>query len=465
MGKSKIHFVGIGGFSMSGLAFALAKLGYIVTGSDIRLNSRIAWLKENGIVINIGHDPALIQGVDVVVYNTEIPKNNIELVAAYSSGIKVIHRSEVLAWFMNRGKSIAVSGSHGKTTTTGMIAYILMAAGFDPTVLIGGESSSFKGTARLGEGQYVVAEVDDSDGSFLLCYPNVTVLTNFEPEHLEYYNYSISRLTTAYKQFITQLSPDGLLIACADNQLSLEIAREQIIQKGGSNVVLFGVSEEADWRAYNIENRLSGSKFKVLKNNKSIGEVHLKVPGKHNVINSLAALAIGDYLGLSFKAMSNYLSEFRNCERRLQLISDSKDIMVVDDYCHHPTEIRTALITVRETMDLRPLNSRGKIIGIFSPRSYVLSPEELISFVNAFDEVDLLIIKNIRLLVEGALFHDVTEERLVQQFVSHGKEIKLLENDIEIIDFVKGNLRTNDLVITMGAEDMGELANKLIKSL
>lgn len=350
----RFHFIGIGGYGMSGIAQVLFELGYNVKGSDIKQSDITERLSRLGISISIGHKPDNINDSTVIVVSSAIHSDNPELIEARRRNLTVLQRGDMLAYLMSQKKSIGVAGAHGKTTVTSMIGIIMEVGGVSPTIIVGGEASDIGGTAKLGRGDFLVAETDESDGSFLKLYPNIEVITNVDNDHLDYYK-SIENIKNAFVQFISQAR--DLVFVCGDDPFlrELKIDKEKIT---------YGLDEGNIYSARNIELNPDGSKFEVLKKGNPIGSVQLSIPGEHNVRNSLGAISVADSLGIPFEAITLGLKSFRGVRRRLQVCDCIGETIIVEDYAHHPTEIKASLESVRL------LANGKKLILVFQPHRY-----------------------------------------------------------------------------------------------
>lgn len=483
----RVHFIGIGGYGMSGLARVLLETGYAVTGSDARRSDRTALLERLGATVYIGHDPAHVRGAGVVVYSTDVPPDNPELVAARAAGVAVVHRSEVLAELVNGREGIAVTGTHGKTTTTAMIATVLEEAGLDPTVLVGGEVERFGGTAKVGRGPHVVAEADESDGSFVRYRPRIAVVTNVEPEHLEHYGGDFQNVIRAYRRFLAQVRPGGAVVACTDDPRVAALAAEVAPKPGtgaaerpggnpGVTVVRYGlgppaaagaagaeerVAERAraerelpDWTATGVQIRPEGPSFTAVHRGVPRGEVRLAVPGLHNVQNALAALAVGEVLGVPFARAAAALERYRGARRRFQVLAEVGGIRVVDDYAHHPTEVRATLRAARDVVA-----GRGRVIAIFQPHRYTRTASLMDEFGTAFGDADILVLTEIYSPPGERPIPGVSGRVLAERIRAGGRsDVHLLTDPDEIVSFLLREARPGDLVITLGAGDIGQVA-------
>lgn len=459
-----MHFIGIGGYGMSGLALVLLKTGYTVTGSDARYNERIARLERAGATVWIGHDPAHVVKADLVVYTTDLPADNPELLAARQAGIRVLHRSEVLAVFINRQAGIAVTGTHGKTTTTSMVALILTAAGLDPTAIIGGDLDAFGGNARVGQGPHVVAEADESDGSFLRYFPSLAVVTNLEPEHLEHYDHQFDNVLAAFRQFLGQVKGDGVVVACADDANVLALARELLGRPGAPRVLFYGLGAGAAWTARDIRPLVGGSTFVALRGGQPLGEVRLAVPGRHNVLNALAAMAAADALGVGFADMVRALAGFRGAKRRFQVVGEAGGVTVVDDYAHHPTEIRATLAAAREALAAR--GGPGRVLAVFQPQRYTRTANLMAEFTACFGDADVLVLTEIYSPAGEKPIPGVSSAVLAAGIAAReGRPVHLLSDKDEIVRFLLAQVQPGDVVLTMGAGDIWQVARDFARCL
>lgn len=456
----KVHFIGIGGYGVSGLAMVLCKLGVSVSGSDVSASARTAKLTAAGADVHIGaHDAAFVDGAEVVVYSTQVPDDNPELMAARAKGLRVLHRSELLAEFINNQSGIAVAGTHGKTTTTSMIALLLERGGLDPTVLVGGEMEAIGGTGKAGHGPWVVAEADESDRSFLRYTPTVAVVTNVEAEHLEYWEGSFERIKEGFRQYLSQVKPEGLAVLCGDDPTLLQLGQEMTARPGAAKVVFYGTFPGATWQARNIHPWERGIAYDCYKEGQFLGDVRLPVPGRHNALNSLGAIAAGDHAGLAFAQMRETLASFGNAKRRFQVWGEVDDILVVDDYAHHPTEIRATLAAARERAGRR-------VITVFQPQRYSRTHWLMDQFAEAFGDADLLVLTKIYSPPGEQPIPGVSSETLAARIEANtGRKVHLLTEKQEILRFLLENVKQGDTVLTMGAGDIWKVAQQLVSEL
>ncbi|MFA4967904.1 MAG: UDP-N-acetylmuramate--L-alanine ligase [Candidatus Margulisiibacteriota bacterium] len=448
-----IHLIGIGGCGVSAIGKILYQIGYKVSGSDIKENSNTMRLKDLGVKVFIGHNASHIREADLVVYSSAVSIDNSELAAALSSKIPVSKRAEMLSFIMNRFKKrVAVAGTHGKTTTTSMIAKILYDGGLDPTFMIGGETDYIDGNARLGKGDYAVAEADESDGSFLELNPNISIVTNIEPDHMEYFG-TEEKLLQVFEEFINKLADDGLLIIGIDNP-----ANRNLLPKIKRNKITYGFSEDADIRAGNITFSGSGSKFEVYQNGKLLGEAGLSVPGEQNVSNSLAAIAVGLEAGLSFNTIASLLQSFVGAKRRFQVLGEVMDVMVVDDYAHHPTEIKATLKAAKSAWD-----GDKRIIAVFQPHRYTRTFHLAAQFYDAFVDADLVILTDIYSAGEAPIPN--VDGRMIAKEVEKQKEVIYIPRKERIAEQIVKLAKPNDVVIIMGAGDINTIGKEILTRL
>jgi UDP-N-acetylmuramate--alanine ligase len=455
----RVHFVGIGGYGMSAIARVLIDLGYKVTGSDVAMNDLAQKLVERGAVVYIGHDAKHVAGSDLVVYSTSIPKDNPEVVAAQASGIPVLHRSQMLARILNERTGVAVAGAHGKTTTTSMIAHVLEECGVDPTFIIGGELLNAGTNAKAGKSDIVVAEADESDGSFLEYRPVYEVVTNIEPDHLEHFGGDFNNLKRAYAQFLSHLKPGGKAILCLDDPTVREM-----LTAVSETVITYAIHpsfvDQADFCARSIVCGDRRTQCEVYRRGELLGELTLHVPGKHNVANALAAIIVCLEAGLSFEAVAQALGTFRGAKRRFQIIGEARDILVVDDYAHHPTEIMATLNGARA--------SGRRVIAVFQPQRFTRTYFLMDEFSRAFKEADEVIITDIYSPAGEEKIEGVTAEALVEKIRTNSHpRAQYIPTKEQVQEHLVNALRPGDMVLTMGAGDIWKsaywLVDKLVK--
>ena len=454
-GKAKhIHFVGIGGIGMSGIAELLINLGYEVSGSDIQDSPVTARLARLGGKIYQGHKGENIGEADVVVYSSAVADDNPEIIQARESYIPVIPRAEMLAELMRLKYGVAVAGAHGKTTTTSMIASILTSGDLDPTVVIGGRLDIWGGSnAKLGQGDILVAETDESDGSFMALSPTIAVVTNMDYEHMDYYG-DMDAIREAFINFINKIPFYGLAIICLDNE---EI--QAIIPYLRKRYMTYGTNSQADLRATNVERDGLEVSFEVLYHNDSLGRVQVGMPGNHNVLNALAAIAVGQELDVQTRDIREGLKTLGGLARRFQVKGEKDHILLVDDYGHHPTEITAVLETAKECWPEK------RLVVVFQPHRYTRTKALYDRFTFCFNQADLLIVAPIYPAGESPI-EGVDAEWLCQGIKEHGhKEVHLCHHQDEIFKVLLRLIKPGDLVMTLGAGDIYHVGEELLKKL
>jgi UDP-N-acetylmuramate--alanine ligase len=451
--KQHVHFIGIGGYGMSAIAHVLLDLQYKVSGSDVEQNTLVEKLIARGVTVTIGHHAENVIGADKVVYSTSIAADNVELVEATKKRIPTYHRSKMLAELLNSKKGIAVAGAHGKTTTSSMLAQTLEICGVDPTYIIGGEIVGLKGNAKAGKSDYVVAEADESDGSFLSYYPHLAVVTNIEADHLENYDGNFEKLKQAYIEFVNQVRPGGKAILCLDDEHC-----RNMIKEIKTDTISYAIDYEADYMAKEIEPNGHMISFAVYHNNERLGKVTLQKPGRHNVLNALAAIVASLTLGLPFSEIANGLVQFQGAKRRFQVIGEVNDVLIVDDYAHHPTEIEATLKAANA------LNRR--IVVVFQPQRYSRTHLLMKEFSEAFSDADEVIINTLYAPMGEAPIPGVSAERLAELIKenSNPNTIFLSEKN-QVVDYLLTHAGAGDLVFTMGAGDIWRVSHGLVEEL
>lgn len=451
---NSFHFIGIGGAGMSAIATILLQMGYNISGSDMSASETTKKLEKLGAKVYIGHNEQNLGDVEAVVVSTAIPDSNPEVISAKLRNLKVFHRSDVVAALMKERKGIAVAGAHGKTTTTSMVAVMLEKAGIDPTIIIGGELSYLGGNAKLGSGDWLVAEADESDGSFLKLSPQIALITNIENDHMDFYQ-TMENILHTFEEFLLKLPKDGgTAILCFDNQHIRDIAKTLDRQ-----FISYAVdSADAEYRAQNIRGQGASTIFDVYRHNNLLGTIKLNVPGRHNVANSLAAIAVGIKLGLNFEQIAEGMALFLGAKRRFQTKARLDGIWIVDDYAHHPTEIATTLLAARQTAPKR-------LICVFQPHRFSRTMLLRNEFGSAFAPADLLILTDIYAAGEKpipGIDGEVIKEEVEQQTAQNVVYIKDKER---IARYLSEVVEPGDLVITMGAGNVYQVGEELIEIL
>lgn len=449
--KYHIHFVGIGGIGMSGIAELLLNLGYKVSGSDISSSGITRRLERLGGIVFKGHSEEQIHGADVVVTSSAVGPENPEVVAAGRASIPVIPRAEMLAELMRLKYSVAIAGAHGKTSTTSIVASVLAKGGLDPTVVIGGKLKSIDSNALLGEGDYIVAEADESDGSFLKMSPTIAVVTNIDREHLDYYK-GLNHIQEVFLKFIEKIPFYGLAVLCLDNEPIQEIIPN--IQK---RFTTYGMSTQADFMVKDVVFEGLRSRFKVYHLGMLLGEILLNLPGIHNVYNSLASIAVGIELDIPFEVIKSALQTAEGVQRRLEIKGEKKGVTVVDDYGHHPTEIKTTLEAARECWPDR------RVVAVFQPHRYSRTQALFDDFTRAFYQSDLLVVLPIYAAGEKEI-KGVDGQALFEEIQRHGhKDVVYVESLESAASHLKTILAPNDILLTLGAGDVWKVGEMLLK--
>jgi UDP-N-acetylmuramate--alanine ligase len=450
--NQRIHFVGIGGIGMSGIAELLLNLNYQVSGSDLRDSPIVARLKRLGGRVTIGHRAENVEGADVVVISSAVKPDNPEVVAARARSIPVIPRAEMLAELMRMKYGIAVAGSHGKTTTTSLISTVLAHGGLDPTMVIGGRLNSLGTNAKLGRGEFLVAEADESDGSFLMLSPTVAVVTNIDPEHLDHYG-DMQNLKEAFLQFMNKVPFYGVTVICLDHPTV-----RSLLPQVRKRCLTYGLSRQADFRADDVHREGWQSRFRVCRREEELGEIRLKVPGMHNVTNALAAVAVGSELDLGFQVIREGLERFDGIHRRFERKGEEKGILVVDDYGHHPAEIRS-------TLEAALTGSQKRILAVFQPHRYTRTQLCFEDFLGAFHNADVLVVTDIYAAGEKELM-GVHARKLAEGIRKQGhKEVHYLPAFSEIVGFLRERCQEGDMVLTLGAGDVYRVGEMLLEAL
>ena len=457
-GLKKFHFIGIGGVGMSALAKILIERGLEVSGSDMKDSATLEMLRNLGARIFVGHKAKNIlddkgNPVDAVVCSSAIPTDNPEVVAAGKFKIPKLHRSDINAYLLNAKRGIAVAGSHGKTTTTSMIGYVLHSADVDPTIIIGGESTDLGTGAILGTSDWLVTEADESYGSFVTLKPSIAVVTNIEDDHLDHYG-TVERIRAAFKIFIENINrDDGVAILCYDNENLRGLAKD-IDRK----IISYAIDHEADFTARNIRTTTKGIIFDAVHGDETLGKIQLAIHGRHNVLNALATIATALEVGVSFNKIAEGLSTFHGAKRRFQVKGRVRNILVVDDYAHHPTEIAATLKAARET---KP----HKLVCIFQPHRYSRTQLLLKEFGGAFREADTLILTDVYSAGEEKISGVSGESILREVLQTTNQAVSYIPKREDIAAAVKDQLSPGDLVITMGAGDIYQTGEELLELL
>ena len=447
-----IHFVGIGGVGMSGIAEVLHNLGYVVSGSDLRESEITRRLATLGIRVQVGHAAGNIEGADVVVRSSAVVPDNPEIVTARQRLTPVIQRGEMLAELMRLKYGVAVAGTHGKTTTTSMVAAVLARGGLDPTMVIGGRVGALGSNAKLGRGEFLVAEADESDGSFLKLSPTVAVVTTVDAEHLDYYG-TLDAIKDAFVAFINKVPFYGAAVLCLDQEHI-----QALLPRVEKRFATYGLRTQADLMAREIQFKGMRSEFEVALKHQALGRVRLQVPGLHNVYNALAAVAVGLELEVPFPAIREALEEFAGVDRRFQIKGEVDGILVVDDYGHHPAEIRATLSAAKVGFGRRT-------VVLFQPHRYTRTQTLLVEFWTAFYEADVLVITEIYPAGEAPI-PGVSGAQIAEGAKEHGhRAVRYVPERDAVAEAILPELQPGDLVITLGAGDIWKVGDDLVHRL
>ncbi len=451
--KHRVHFVGIGGIGMSGIAEVLLNLGYAVTGSDLHESEVTERLRKLGAQVFAGHqEDNLAVNPSVVVISTAVKYANPEVLEARRRHIPVIPRAEMLAELMRMKYGIAVAGSHGKTTTTSMVAAVLSAAGMDPTIVIGGRVRMLGTNAKMGQGEILVAEADESDGSFLLLSPTIAVVTNIDREHMDFHQ-TMERLNESFLDFINKIPFYGLAVLCLDNANV-----RALLPKVRKRFTTYGLSPEADFSAQDLKIKTDGVELSVLHRSEALGKLSLQLLGRHSATNALAAVAVAQELEVPFSRAAEALEAFSGIHRRFEIKGEPKGIMIIDDYGHHPVEIQATIGAIRESWK-RPLTV------IFQPHRYSRTRDLFDDFLTAFEGADRLILTEIYAAGEDPI-PSASSAVLYQAIKRKGHlDVEFIADKSQIAAQLAGRLVSGDVVLTLGAGDIYKVGEALVEAL
>lgn len=451
MKAHKLHFIGIGGVGMSAIAKIMLNMGYEINGSDLNDGPLVQALREQGAHIYIGHDAANIGAdIEAVVYSSAIKPENPELLRAQELGLPVYQRAEMLAFLMSLRESIGVAGAHGKTTTSGMLGLTLEKCGLDPTIIIGGTLPQIGGNAKSGRGKYLVAEADESDATFLLLRPKVAVVTNIECDHLDHYE-CFDNIVAAFTQYLQQLPKDGLAIICGD----CENCRN-LLDKIPAPYLTYGLDESNDYYAKEILHQAGGVSANIYEKGQKLGRLFLQVPGNHNVTNALAVVAFCRHIGLHFSVLAEALGAFQGTGRRYDVLGKVDDILVIDDYAHHPTEIKATIQAAKDS-------GAGRIVAVFQPHRYSRTLAMCEDFADAFDQADVVILNEIYGAFEKPI-PGVTAH-LIEAKVKEKNENKPVEYAATLddtLDLLRRYAKSGDVVLIMGAGNIRIVGQRFV---
>ncbi len=452
--RRHIHFVGIGGIGMSGIAEVLLNLGHRVSGSDLKASDLTRRLASLGAEVTIGHSGLNVRDAEVVVISSAVSEENPEVMAARREFIPVIPRAEMLAELMRLKSSVAVAGSHGKTTTTSLVGTMLTRAGLDPTLVIGGKLNHLGVNARLGQGDYMVAEADESDGSFLLLNPTVAVVTNIDLEHLNYYTGGLEHLKNDFLAFVNKVPFYGFAVLCLDDPHV-----QSILPKVKKRHVTYGLSAQAEVAAKNLQCGPWGYSFDLYRLERDLGRVTVNIPGRHNVLNALAAAAVGLEMGLEPSVVIGGLGEMKGVGRRFEKKGEAAGVTVIDDYGHHPTEIKATLSALTDCY------ARRRRVVVFQPHRYTRTQSLFEEFLSAFNQADRLVITEIYPAGEKPI-PGVTGRGLAEAIRSHGHRDVAFHEDLgSLAETLVDSLSFGDVLMTMGAGNVHTVGEEAVKLL
>ena len=453
-----VHFVGIGGAGMGGIAEVIANIGFSVSGSDIAEGAMTKRLSSHGVTVYKGHAEKNIQGANVVVVSTAVDEDNPEVVAARKNNIPVVPRAEMLAEIMRFSNGIAVAGTHGKTTTTSLVTSVLAEGGLDPTFVIGGKLNSTASNSRLGTGEYLVAEADESDASFLLLKPMISVVTNIDADHLSTYGGDFEKLKSTFVEFLHHLPFYGLAILCVDDEHVCDI-----LPRVTRTIVSYGIHYPADIRAMDVRYDGAQSYFTVLREGKESLEITLNMPGEHNVQNALAAIAVASEIGVSDEAIVSGLKKFEGVGRRFQLYGDLHTlkgmITLVDDYGHHPTEMKATMQAVRTAWPER------RMVVLFQPHRFTRTRDLFEDFSQVLSEPDVLLLMDVYAACEASI-SGADGRSLARSIRNRGQvDPVFIANEDDIAEMLLSQLQDGDILLTLGAGSVGAISASLPEKL
>jgi UDP-N-acetylmuramate--alanine ligase len=449
---ARVHFVGIGGIGMSGIAEVLVNLGYVVSGSDLKASDVTRRLESLGARVQVGHREENVTDVDVVVVSSAVKKDNPEVVAARRRKIPVIPRAEMLAELMRLKYAVAIAGSHGKTTTTSMVATVLNAAGLDPTAVVGGKVNVLGSNAKLGKSELMVVEADESDGSFLHLHPSIAVVTNIDPEHMDHYG-TLDALKHAFVEFCNRVPFYGLSVLCLDHPNV-----QALLPHLEKRYVTYGSSHAADYRLEAVTLDGFQTRFRAFRRDADLGEFSVRMVGAHNAMNALAVIAVAEELDVPLDVVRSALADFGGVQRRFTVRGEAKGITVVDDYGHHPAEVRATLAGARRAFGRR-------LVVAFQPHRYTRTKDLFEDFCSAFNDADVVFLTGIYAAGEEAI-PGVSSAALAEAVRAHGHpDVTHVEKRLDLVPAIKARLQPGDIVITLGAGDITNTGPELLDAL
>ncbi len=444
-----VHFIGIGGSGMSGIARVLLQMGVTVSGSDLIQKELTEELASLGATVYYGHQAENLNGATLIVYSSDIPADNLEIVAAHEQQIPMMHRSDLLALLLNEKRGVAVAGSHGKTTTTSLIAFLMERAGVEPTYIIGGEVVNLGSNARFGTGDYVIGEADESDKTFLKYTPYIGVVTNISPDHLENYDGNFDLLKEAYLQFLKQIKSEGKAIICGDDPVLLQMKADIPCE-----TITYGIDTLVDYRAVDVQVGDRNTTFGIEHKGIRLGTITLKVAGRHNIYNALAAIIVALEAGIDFATIAEEISHFQGAKRRFQVISDTNDILIVDDYAVHPTEISATLNAAKAT--------GRKVYAVFQPHRILRCYYLMDQFATAFSQADEVLTTEIYSPKGEKKIDGVNAQLLTERIRNESNPNTTYYPTLADMSlYLQQHIKPGDLVITLGAGDVWKVAKEL----
>lgn len=448
--SEKIHFIGIGGAGMCPIAEFMHANNHIVSGSDLIKTKATERLEALGIPIQYNHTPEKIRSAELIVYSSAVKSENYERIYAAENGIRQLKRAKFLGDIMRNLFSVAVAGTHGKTTTSSLIGSILNFSKMDPTVIIGGAFKESESNVIIGKGNVMVVEADEYDRSLLSMYPSIAVITNIEAEHLDIYD-GLSDIKKTFVEFVNRIPFNGMAVLCVD-----DVVTEQIINQIEGRIITYGLSKKADYRAENIRSECRSSKFELIKNNISMGTVSIPLIGDHNIRNSLAAITVASEMNISFPVIQEGLNRYQGMKRRFEIVGNVENITVADDYAHHPTEIEVTLTAAKNA-------GYGRVIAVFQPHLYSRTRDFLNDFAKSLMKSDIVVVTDIYKAREEPI-SGVESINIVKIMNENGYRNALYIDDMyNISDKLAPMVLPNDIIILMGAGDIWKIGNKLLK--
>ncbi|MFH1387253.1 MAG: UDP-N-acetylmuramate--L-alanine ligase [bacterium] len=446
-----IHLIGVGGCGMSAIAKILKEMGHKVSGSDVKEGPNTMRLKELGVKICIGHEASLVREADIVVYSSAVTKDNPEMMEAKGKGIRILKRAEMLAMIMDRSKErIAVAGTHGKTTTTAMLAKVLEAAKLNPTFMIGCDMDYVDGNAKLGNGKVMVTEADESDSSFLFYSPTVEIITNIEADHMEHFG-DMEELLATFEKFVSRLAEDGFIVMEGNDPNN-----QKLMANNHHRYITYGLTGDLDYTAKDLTYDKYLSRYKLFNKNKELGDVELSVPGWQNILNSLAVFAVGFEMGIDFPLIKGALRSFVGARRRFSTVGEEKGVLIIDDYAHHPTEIKATLTAARSGWPGR------RIICVFQPHRYTRTLLLKDKFGEAFDNADKTIIADVYAASEAPI--PGISGQTISDLLDPQKASFVPKKE-QIVDLLLDEIKEGDIIMTLGAGDIHTVGREILSRL